>query len=930
MCNFVPFNNKIIITDTKLSTMKKHLLLCAIASLGISGTSFAQESTTPTASANDYLVANKKTDATLVFDTKAEGVKTPVIWGLDTAWPSRDNVIRGTNHIGKEYLGVGRVSFQASDLVDENGELSKKQKNALNNRLNIIALSGVKDIALNSDHEVLCDGDANAAQHRANYVGKPAEWVRLFKATVNYCRSKGFNVVSIAPFNEADYTAWNQGTMADFKEICRLMQADEFFNDIRVSGGNTLNCDEALKWYNGLSPYLDEGNTHQLAGGFDNYAKFFETVRANGHHATADELHNVMEAIVGVEYGMQTGIWWGYDGRARGQFCQATFGERLAYGEDRPHWTGAAVYRMPDGRIQLFGGTSERQANNSSYRVVSKDRVAYFEGHGPMNEYIMSLPGGTGYQVGQTNAERVLEIHTGEDVPLGPTEGKFIIMNKKSRKLLMPQNGSTANATQICQGANNKQTYQQWDITPVDSRIGGDFSYFFITNGKNGAQLDINNWSTSDGGSIILYAGGKGTNEQWYFQYAGDGYYYILSRHSGKCLEVSGGSTTDGAAIRQYALTGSDSQKWRLLPINATCEVNAPEAPAGLTATATSATINLSWNAVDENDVTGYAILRAEASQGVPYDWNTIARNITDTAFIDNTVTAGRDYIYKVKAIDRAMNRSEASDSVVASMLNEPALVASYQFEENIEDLTPHKMNAAHYGNTSYLNATKGKLKDKALSLDGSSKYLQLPTAIANRKEMTIAFWVRWKGSGNKQRIFDFGNGEDQYMYLTANSAGNKMRFAIKNGGDEQYMDISKLSSYSWRHITLTIGSDSIIAYVNGEKMAATADITIRPADFNPIFNYIGRSQFKGDPMFKGDVDDLRIYNYALSPEEVNALFAVASDVEETVAQPTIAKRLYYTLSGICYDAPQKGINIVHTLHTDGTYTVEKMIITEN
>lgn len=915
-------------------TMKKHLLCCMLAVATISQ---AQESMPSIASANDYLVANQKTNVTILFNTNDEGVKTPVLWGLDTAWPSEDNVRRGTNHIGKEYLGTGRVSFQPSDLVDENGELSASQKSALNNRLRIIALSGVKDIALNCDHEVLCsyeddteDWVKKAAQHRKNYVGKPAEWVRLFKATVNYCRDKGYNVVSIAPFNEADYTAWNQGTMSDFKEICRLMQEDTFFDDIRVSGGNTLNCDEALKWYNGLSPYLDEGNTHQLAGSFDNYAKFFETVRANGHYATADELHNVMEAMVGVEYGMQTGIWWGFDGRARGQYCQATFGERLAYGEDRVHWTAASVYRMPDGRIQLFGGTSERQANNSSYRIVSQDKVAYFEGHGPMHEYIMNLPGGTGYQVGQTNAERVLEIHTGEDVPLGPTEGKFIIMNKKSRKLMMPKSGSTSNGTVICQGANKKQTYQQWNITPVDSRVGGDFSYFYISNVKNGAQLDINNWSTSNGANIILYSGGKGANEQWYFQYAGDGYYYILSRHSGKCLEVSSGSTTEGASILQTTLTGKDQQKWRLLPTNATCELYAPDAPIGLAAEPTAATINLSWNAVNESDVTGYAILRADASQGAPYEWNTIARNIADTVFMDNTVAEGCEYIYKVKAIDRAMNRSEASDSVIASLNGEKALVAWYQFEDALNDMTAHQMNAAHYGDASYLTAKKGNLRDKVLTLDGSLDYLQLPTAIANRGEMTIALWVRWKGTGNWQRIFDFGNGEDQYMFLTANATNSKMRFAIKNGGDEQYMDISKLGTYSWKHVTLTISNDSIAAFVDGELKASTTDITVRPSDFKPIFNYIGRSQFKGDAMFKGDVDDLRIYNYALSADEVNALFAEASSIEDITTENTIISTSYYTMNGVCYDTPQKGINIVRTQYADGSVTVEKIIVTKD
>lgn len=911
----------------------KKFQLSAIGLACCAFTAFAQEVTVSTA--NDYLTANKKTDVTILFNTQSEGVKTPVIWGLDTAWPSEDNVRRGTNHIGKEHLGVGRVSFQPSDLIGEDGQLSSEQKRRLDERLRYIAISGVKDIALNSDHEVLCDGEDDteewkkkAAQHRKNYVGKPAEWIKLFKATVNYCRNKGFNVVSIAPFNEADYTYWNQGTMADFKEICRLMQEDEFFENIRVSGGNTLNCDEALKWYNGLSPYVNEGNTHQLAGSFDNYAKFFETVRANGHHATADELHNVMEAIVGVEYGMQTGIWWGYDGRARGQFCQATFGERLAYGEDRPHWTAAAVYRMPDGRVQLFAGTSERQANNSSYRIVSQDKVAYFDGHGPMHEYILSLPGGTGYQVGQTNAERVLEIHTGEDVPLGPTEGKFIIMNKKSKKLLMPQNGSTSNGTTICQGANKKQTYQQWNITPVDSRIGGDYSYFYVANAKNGAQLDILNWSTSNGGSIILYNGGKGSNEQWYFQYAGDGYYYILSRHSGKCLEVSGGSTSDGATILQNAPTGDDKQLWRLMPINATCEQYEPEAPMGLTATSNAATIDLTWNTVNENDVTGYLVLRADATNGAPYAWNTIARNVSDTTFIDNTVRAGNQYIYKVKAIDRAQNRSAASDSVVSSTLDERALIAHYTFEESLEDLTGNHMHGAFLDSPTFLTAKKGELRDKALTLDGSSDYMQLPTALATHKEMTIAMWVRWKGNGSNQRIFDFGNGDSQYMYLTANAASNKMRFGMKNNGEEQYIDISKLSTYQWKHVTITISNDSITAYIDGEQKAATADITIRPADFNPIFNYIGRSQFRNHSMLKGDIDDLRIYNYALSADEVNALYAEACDIEYTTnTSSTLITTSYYTLDGMRHATPQKGINIVRKQYSDGSNTMEKQWI---
>ena len=246
--------------------------------------------------------------------------------------------------------------------------------------------------------------------------------------------------------------------------------------------------------------------------------------------------------------------------------------------------------------------------------------------------------------------------------------------------------------------------------------------------------------------------------------------------------------------------------------------------------------------------------------------------------------------------------------------------MAQYQYEDTLADLSGNAMHCAHYGEVNFI---KGKSGERAVVLDGSSDFIQLPTAIANRDEMTIALWIRWKGSGAGQRIFDFGNNTNQYMYLSTNGGGNKMRFAIKNNGEEQTMDISKLSTYMWKHITITISKDSITAYVDGEQKATTGDITLRPIDFKPIFNYIGRSQHKSGNMIKADIDDLRIYNYAMSADEVAALF-VDTDIEEVTADVAIVNVSYYTIDGKCYDTPQKGMNIIRTQYSDGSATVEK------
>jgi hypothetical protein len=117
----------------------------------------------------------------------------------------------------------------------------------------------------------------------------------------------------------------------------------------------------------------------------------------------------------------------------------------------------------------------------------------------------------------------------------------------------------------VTAGANVRQnsiiipgaTYQQWNVTPVDSRIGGDFSYFTITAVHSGKSLDILNWSLYNGGNIIVWDDAKGANQQWYLEYAGDGWFYIRSRHSAKCIEVANASTANEANIYQWGKHGT-------------------------------------------------------------------------------------------------------------------------------------------------------------------------------------------------------------------------------------------------------------------------------------------------------------------------------------------------------------------------------------
>jgi len=818
-----------------------------------------------------------------VFSTVAEGEQLPIVWGMDAAWISPDNVRRGMAYIGRDNLSVLRVSFQPTEPLVGDTALTTRQRQDLNRRLAVARLMAQPDLVINSDP---ADGAVDPYFTSSSGKADAARWARLIDISTTAYQAAGYRVITVSPFNEPDY-GWGQGSIGDFRAICQLLRTDyaDHFRDIRISAGNTLNCDRASEWYNYMKPYVDEGCTHQLAGAFNTYADFFAEVRADGHYATADELHNVMEAMVGVQYGMQTGIWWGFDGLARGQFCRASFGQRLAYAENRSAWAAAAVYRNTlDDRIEAFLGTSERQAKPSSWRFVVTDRPVYFDGYGPTREFAIDMPGGNGYQQGQTNAERMLAITWGEDVPPAPIDGTYMLVNRGSRMVLSPQGGQAASGTQLVQLSWTNRPTQHWHVRPVDARIGGDFSYHTICSAQNGYPIDVWNWSLDAGGEVRLYNGSLGTNEQWYLQYAGDGFYYIRSRHSNLCLEVSGGSKASGAKVQQGTYTGDDRQQWKLIPVTARCRLTLPDAPVGLTATPQGASVLLRWQANAEADIAGYHVLRADAATG---QWNTIARCAPDTLFIDNTVSPHGTYIYKVKAIDQSSNISLASAEVVTSATDGTrGLVARYEFDQTLRDTTANAFHLVPYAEARYSNTARYVASGShSLRLDGSS-FVQVPPALFSSPRLTLSLWICWTGStaGAGQRIVDAGYDTRNTLFLTP-SDGTHMRFSIIRDGEEQSLLAPKLTPLKLHHVALTVGTDSVTLYVDGEPVAATADITLRPSDLPPVLAYIGRGQRSSQALLRAYLDDVRLYNYALTADEVRQVMA---DVDTSVQPPQL------------------------------------------
>jgi uncharacterized protein YjdB len=254
--------------------------------------------------------------------------------------------------------------------------------------------------------------------------------------------------------------------------------------------------------------------------------------------------------------------------------------------------------------------------------------------------------------------------------------------------------------------------------------------------------------------------------------------------------------------------------------------------------------------------------------------------------------------------------------------------VVHYSFDANtvkgttLNDISGNGHHAALVGGATINEEDHIGKKGASLELNGSTGYVKLPDHLIqslNLEKATFSTWVQVDKNQANQRIFDFASETGRQvnrntMYLSTQGDTGSLEFAVvtpftekfsndstRLGSDYKYAlrNTGLLPTKTWQHVAVTMDEFDAVLYVNGHEVKRSSTFNVEPRMLlETTMNYIGKSRNSTDRLFAGKLDDFRIYNRALSAEEIAAL--ADEDITPPVEQPSGAELiLHYDMNDI-------------------------------
>lgn len=151
--------------------------------------------------------------------------------------------------------------------------------------------------------------------------------------------------------------------------------------------------------------------------------------------------------------------------------------------------------------------------------------------------------------------------------------------------------------------------------------------------------------------------------------------------------------------------------------------------------------------------------------------------------------------------------------------------------------------------------------KDLALALNGKTQFVELPKDVADFRKATYSMSFKWDGKTQASRVFEF-SGADGGMMALSPSTNGKMVFLIRADGKTQSIAAPSPSPNQWVNVRLVLDSPEAIIQINGETVAHSKGMSLRPDLVAATRCYVGRGSEGG--FFGGEIGRFTVHSIPL------------------------------------------------------------------
>jgi glucose/arabinose dehydrogenase len=203
-------------------------------------------------------------------------------------------------------------------------------------------------------------------------------------------------------------------------------------------------------------------------------------------------------------------------------------------------------------------------------------------------------------------------------------------------------------------------------------------------------------------------------------------------------------------------------------------------------------------------------------------------------------------------------------------------LVAAYNFDQGAGTTLTDVSGHAHPGTLSGATWSASGRNGGALSFDGTNDFV----SVADHSEldltnaMTLEAWVNPSALGSTWRTVLFKEQAAHMTYaLYANTSTGRPAAQAYVGGQRDARGTAALATGAWTHLAGTYDGTTLRLYVNGSQAATFATSGSMTVSTGPL--KLGGNAIWGE-WFAGRIDDVRVYNRALSASEIQSDMNVA------------------------------------------------------